>query len=273
MKYVAVIAALLALFVTGAASGNTSADIIQTTPWICSGPVDIDLVKVTLPDRLERRRDLSARELLRPYRESGSGRRHGRRDQGPERLSQRRARSRHRGRVRHRLGLSGWSSPGRNPGDGRREDHPANVVFDMVCGGGGNIFINRAGSDATTPTDIVCEHCAVGPNHPNPGGHVRINVSVRSGLRDSLVCRNSNGAAIAIVNPTEPVNENNTVRRVRGLSVLVRGARGIRRGKPTASPHPPPPPPPPEPPPPPPPPPPEPPPPPPPPPPCTGVCP
>lgn len=60
-----------------------------------------------------------------------------------------------------------------------------NLVIDCYGGGGGNWFVNRGGGGATTPTNIVCEHCAMGPHHSN---QVNGATSVNSGVRDSLLC-------------------------------------------------------------------------------------
>jgi hypothetical protein len=48
-----------------------------------------------------------------------------------------------------------------------------------------NLFIRMAGRSATPPTDIVCDHCHLGPYAAHT---VNIQDSVRSGVRDSTVC-------------------------------------------------------------------------------------
>lgn len=74
-----------------------------------------------------------------------------------------------------------------------------NLVLDCTGGGGGNLFINwRSAGAGARVADVVCEHCAVGPNHNNPNGHVRINDSLRSGIRDSLICQGSDSTPIAL---------------------------------------------------------------------------
>lgn len=85
-----------------------------------------------------------------------------------------------------------------------------NLVIDCLGGGGGNYFPARGGSGATMPTDIVCIHCAFGPRHPN---NVQIQTSVRSGIRDSLVCRPTSGRAPITIGSTaqQPVNASNTI--------------------------------------------------------------
>ena len=70
------------------------------------------------------------------------------------------------------------------------------LAIQMACGGGGSEFVNRAGGGATRPTDIVCDGCAIG-SHPSAA--VRLNDSVRSGARNSRVCRNQSGSGIVVV--------------------------------------------------------------------------
>jgi hypothetical protein len=77
------------------------------------------------------------------------------------------------------------------------------VVFDCYGGGGGNLFIQQAGRE--TPTNVVCVHCTLGPNHPNNNN---LGPSVRSGARDSLVCKSRN-PAYRDPGATSPVNVGN----------------------------------------------------------------
>lgn len=86
-----------------------------------------------------------------------------------------------------------------------------NLVIDCLGGGGGNLFPARGGSGATTPTNIVCVNCAIGPRHPNP---VQIQHSTDSGIRDSLVCRSEASGRAIIVGTRDvvrPVNVNNEI--------------------------------------------------------------
>jgi hypothetical protein len=84
------------------------------------------------------------------------------------------------------------------------------LVIDCLGGGGGNFFPAKGGSGATTPTNIVCDHCAFGPNHPN---NVQIQTSVLSGIRDSLVCRPDSGRDPIVIgsSASQAVNDGNTV--------------------------------------------------------------
>jgi hypothetical protein len=56
----------------------------------------------------------------------------------------------------------------------------------LACQGNGNLFIARGGSGASTPTDIVCENCVLGPTGANPA---LISTSTRSGMRNTLACQ------------------------------------------------------------------------------------
>jgi hypothetical protein len=79
-----------------------------------------------------------------------------------------------------------------------------NLVIDCYGGGGGNLFIQKAGGE--TPTNVICDHCALGPHHPN---NVNLGPSVSSGARNSLVCKTRNTPYRA-PGATSPVNANNT---------------------------------------------------------------
>jgi hypothetical protein len=83
-----------------------------------------------------------------------------------------------------------------------------NLVFDTL--GNGNLFIKRGGSGASTPTNIVAEHCAFGPRCGTP---LYVEGSISSGARNSLVCRAPRfGRSIVITSDAvTPVNVNNTI--------------------------------------------------------------
>jgi Ca2+-binding RTX toxin-like protein len=53
------------------------------------------------------------------------------------------------------------------------------------CLGNSNFFVNRAGAGASTPADVVCEGCVLGPRSAST---LFVGTSVRSGARDTLVC-------------------------------------------------------------------------------------
>jgi hypothetical protein len=62
-----------------------------------------------------------------------------------------------------------------------------NMTFD--CLGNSNFFVNRAGSGATRPTDVVCENCTLGPRSSTT---IRVNEATRSGARNSSFCPGRN---------------------------------------------------------------------------------
>lgn len=58
-----------------------------------------------------------------------------------------------------------------------------NLTID--CLGNSNFYVNRAGGGASTPTDVVCEGCVLGPQSAST---LFIGSSIRSGARSSVVC-------------------------------------------------------------------------------------
>ena len=83
-----------------------------------------------------------------------------------------------------------------------------NVEFD--CLGNSNFFVNRGGSGASTPTNIVCDGCRFGPSSSTT---VRVNNAVRSGVRNSRVCvgRRVDDAIYFSENVVGPVDVGNTI--------------------------------------------------------------
>lgn len=81
------------------------------------------------------------------------------------------------------------------------------VTFD--CLGNSNFFVNRAGGGAGTPTDIVCVGCRFAGKSSTT---VRVNVSVRSGVRNSQGCagRNVRQPFYFTSAAVSPVNVGNT---------------------------------------------------------------
>ena len=53
------------------------------------------------------------------------------------------------------------------------------------CLGNSNFFLSKGGQEATTPTDVVCEGCVLGPNS---GQTLFYAISLRSGVRDTTIC-------------------------------------------------------------------------------------
>ena len=67
-------------------------------------------------------------------------------------------------------------------------------------------FVRQGGSGREVPTDIVCEEC----NILGGGYSVRVNESVRSGVRDSTVCEGGFGAIKILDGAVDPVDEGNS---------------------------------------------------------------
>jgi hypothetical protein len=79
-----------------------------------------------------------------------------------------------------------------------------NLTID--CLGNSNFFINEGGGGATRPTDIVCEGCVLGPRSSTT---VRVNQATRSGLRNTLICPGRN--LTTYWGDPSYVNVNNTI--------------------------------------------------------------
>lgn len=177
--------------------------IVEGTNWRCTGPVDYDLVRVTNPGNT---RDAL---VLGP----GCTGRIGRIElSGPMADG---IKVQNTGTVARDIVIEGGfvfcgqAAPGVHQ-DGMQAMGGFNITFrnlviDCLGGGGGNWFPARGGSGASTPTGIVCDGCAFGPNHPN---NVQIQTSIDSGIRDSLVCRPLSGRNPIVIGATavRPVN-------------------------------------------------------------------
>jgi hypothetical protein len=79
-----------------------------------------------------------------------------------------------------------------------------NITFD--CLGNSNFFVNRAGSGSTRPTDVVCENCTLGPRSSTT---IRVNEATRSGARNSYFCPGRN--MTTFWGDPSYVNVNNTI--------------------------------------------------------------
>jgi hypothetical protein len=66
-------------------------------------------------------------------------------------------------------------------------------------------FVRLGGSASELPTDIVCEECYIAGG----GYSVRINESVRSGVRDSVVCDGRFGGIQILDGAVDPVDQGN----------------------------------------------------------------
>jgi hypothetical protein len=160
-------------------SGNQV--VLVDRAFVCNGPVNLDLVKVTM-----RNTDADAISLG-----SGCTGRIGRVEVQTWTLDG--IKVQNQANPAHDLVIEGgyvkaWAMTPAAHQDGIQVMGGSRITFrnlsvDVV--GAQNLFINKAGSGATTPTDIVCENCVLGPNVATP---LLVNVSVRAGARNTLVC-------------------------------------------------------------------------------------
>lgn len=185
------------------AVGARSAEIVRTgTSWRCSGPVDLDLVKVTNPSgdavvlaagctgRIGRI-EIDTRTLDGVKIQNGSG-------------------------AAHDLTVGGGYVKCSAIRSGAHQDAlqamgGARITFTGVtldCLGNSNWFVNRGGSGGSTPTDIVCDGCSFGSHSSTT---VRVASSLRSGVRNSRACvgRNVKQAYLFLSSATSPVNVGN----------------------------------------------------------------
>jgi hypothetical protein len=79
-----------------------------------------------------------------------------------------------------------------------------NLTLD--CLGNSNFFVNSGGSGATRPTDVVCEGCHLGPRSSTT---IRVNEATRSGARNTLFCPGRN--MTEFWGDSSSVNQGNTV--------------------------------------------------------------
>jgi hypothetical protein len=155
--------------------------VLVDRAFVCNGPVNLDLVKVTM------HADDDAISLG-----SGCTGRIGRVE--VETWTQDGIKVQNQENPAHDLVIEGgyvkaWDLSPAAHQDGIQAMGGARITFRNLTidvKGAQNLFINKAGSGATTPTDIVCENCVLGPNVATP---LLVNVSVRSGARNTPVCK------------------------------------------------------------------------------------
>jgi hypothetical protein len=76
------------------------------------------------------------------------------------------------------------------------------------CLGNANLFVSKGGLGASTPTDVVCEGCILGPNS---GQTLFYAESVRSGVRGTTVCTGRFRAVRVEPDARAVVDDRNTV--------------------------------------------------------------
>jgi hypothetical protein len=186
------------------ATAAPTADIIRVgQSWTCSGPVDVNLVKVSNPGG-------DAIVLA-----SGCTGRIGRIE--VDTSSKDGVKVQNQRNAAHDIQIGGGyvKCTGMSSGahqDGVQAMGGARITFTGVsfdCLGNSNFFVNRGGSGSTTPTDIVCDGCRFAAKSSTT---VRVNVAVRSGARNSQGCvgRNVRQAFFFTSSAQQPVNVGNT---------------------------------------------------------------
>jgi hypothetical protein len=155
--------------------------VLNEQSWSCLGPVNLDLVKVTLrntvDDAVRLDQNCSGRvRRLEIDTWTGDG-----------------VKIQNRGTVAHDLVIeSGYVKCHEIYGDYHQDGIQAmggyRITFRNLridCLGNSNLFLSRGGIGASTPTDIVCEGCVLGPNS---GQTLFYAPSLRSGARNTTIC-------------------------------------------------------------------------------------
>ncbi len=201
--------ALLTLFATLAvialpAIAAPTPDIVRNgQSWTCSGPVDVNLVKITNPpgDAIVLAAGCTGRiGRIEIDTRSADG-----------------VKVRNQGNTAHDVSIGGGyvKCTGMSPGahqDAVQAMGGSRITFTGVtfdCLGNSNFFVTRGGNGSTTPTDIVCVGCRFAAKSSTT---VRVSVAVRSGARSSQGCvgRNVRQAFYFSSTAQQPVNTGNT---------------------------------------------------------------
>jgi hypothetical protein len=181
---------------------SNGGSVVTTSNWTCTGPVNLDLVKVTMRsggDAVTLGAGCTGRIgriEIDTWREDGI-------------KIQNNASN-----AAHDLVIGGGyvkchDVAGDAHQDGVQAMGGSRVTFrnlSIDCLGNSNFFVNRAGSGSTTPTDIVCEGCFLGPRSSTT---IRINEAIRSGARSSTFCPGRN--MTDFWGDPSSINSNNTV--------------------------------------------------------------
>lgn len=160
--------------------------VLAEEPWICTGPVDLELVKVTMGSRASVLDAVSLSQncsgrigRIEVDTWSGDGIKVQNGDAAAHDLMV------ESGYVRCHSKSGGYHQDGIQVMGGQR------ITFrnlTVACGGVGvnaALFIARGGSDESTPTDVVLENGRLGPNAAHT---ILLANSVRSGARNTVIC-------------------------------------------------------------------------------------
>ncbi|MGH3103676.1 MAG: calcium-binding protein [Gaiellaceae bacterium] len=178
--------------------------ILDNEPWLCLGTVDLDLVKVTLRTTVE--------DAIRLDRNCSG--RVGRIE--VDTWTADGIKVQNRGTVAHDLVIeSGYVKCHDVAGDYHQDGIQAmggyRITFRNLridCLRNSNLFLARGGAGASTPTDIVCEGCVLGPNTAQT---LFFAPSLRSGARRTTICTGRYRAIRIHPEAVEIVNVGNKV--------------------------------------------------------------
>jgi hypothetical protein len=172
--------------------------------WSCLGEVDLDLVKVTIHTKVD--------DAIRI--DKGCTGRIGRIE--VDTWTADGVKVQNRGAVAHDLVIeSGYvkchdAYPGYHQ-DGVQAMGGYRLTFRNLaidCLRNANFFMSRGGAQVSTPTDIVCERCILGPNSAQT---VFWSASLRSGVRNSTICTGRYRALRVSPNAQDPIDASNTI--------------------------------------------------------------
>ena len=71
-----------------------------------------------------------------------------------------------------------------------------------------NLYLSRAGSGASTPTDVICDRCVLGPHSAQT---LFYNMSLRSGAINTTICAGRYGSVRIASTAQQIVYQNNVV--------------------------------------------------------------
>jgi len=178
--------------------------ILVDRPFRCRGPVDLDLVRVTIRTALEDAIQLD---------ENCTGR-IGRIE--VETWTADGIVVQNRGAVAHDLVIESGYVKCHAFAEGAHQDGVqvmggSDLTFRDLridCLGNANFFLSEGGSRASTPTNVVCEGCVLGPNSSQTLFYA---ASVRSGARETTICTGRSRAVRVEPEAEAIVEEENTV--------------------------------------------------------------
>lgn len=185
-------------------TSQTGEVVLEDRPFRCRGPVDLDLVRVTIRTALEDGIQLD---------ENCTGR-IGRVE--VETWTADGIVVQNRGAVAHDLVIESGYVKCHAVASGAHQDGVqvmggSDLTFRDLrvdCLGNANFFLSEGGSHASTPTNVVCEGCVLGPNSSQTLFYA---ASVRSGARETTICTGRSRAVRVEPEAEAIVEEENTV--------------------------------------------------------------